>query len=112
MKITSISKPENSEGSPFADLGYNYLWELVNLGDYVPAFVGMSIFKDGFAKECYSGGWNGVQSRIINTLADMERSFSLERGSLIGRLHFAKLGTFDETLSAEQFFHSRYKQFA
>ena len=71
----------------------------------------MSIFKDGFAKECYPGGWNGVQSRIINTLADMERSFSLERGSLIGRLHFAKLGTFDETISAEQFFHSRYKQF-
>ena len=111
MEITSYSRPENSNGSPFADLGYNYLWELVNIADYVPAFVGMQIFKDGFAKECYSGGWNGVQSRIINTLADMERSFSLERGVLIGRLHFAKLGTFDETLSAEQFFHSRYKSF-
>ena len=110
-EITSLSKPETSDGSPFADLGYNYLWELINLGDYVPAFVGMSIFKDGFAKECYSGGFNGVQSRIINTLADMERSFSLERGVLVGRLHYAKLGTFDETLSAEQFFHSRYKQF-
>ena len=111
IELNSKSKPENSNGSPYADLGYNYLWELVNLGDYVPAFVGMSIFKDGFAKECYSGGFNGVQSRIINTLADMERSFSLGRGALIGRLHFAKLGTFDETLSAEQFFHSRYKQF-
>ena len=111
MEITSISKPETSTGSPFADLGYNYLWELINLGEFVPAFVGMQIFKDGFAKECYSGGFNGVQSRIINTLADMERSFTLSRGSLIGRLHFAKLGTFDETLSAEQFFHSRYKPF-
>ena len=111
MELSSNSKPENSNGSPYADLGYNYLWELVNLGEFVPAFVGLSIFKDGFAKECYSGGFNGVQSRIINTLADMERSFSLERGSLIGRLHFAKLGTFDETLSAEQFFHSRYKPF-
>ena len=111
MEITSISKPETSTGSPFADLGYNYLWELINLGEFVPAFVGMQIFKDGFAKECYSGGFNGVQSRIINTLADMERSFTLERGSLVGRLHFAKLGTFDETLSAEQFFHSRYKPF-
>ena len=111
MEITSISKPETSTGSPFADLGYNYLWELINLGEFVPAFVGMQIFKDGFAKECYSGGFNGVQSRIINTLAAMERSFTLERGSLVGRLHFAKLGTFDETLSAEQFFHSRYKPF-
>ena len=109
MEFTSLCSPATSDGSPYADLGYNYLWELVNLGDYVPAFVGMSIFKDGFAKECYSGGFNGVQSRIINTLADMERSFSLERGLLVGRLHFAKLGTFDETLSAEQFFHSRYK---
>ena len=44
MEITSISKPETSNGSPFADLGYNYLWELVNIGDYVPAFDGMSIF--------------------------------------------------------------------
>ena len=111
MEITSNSKPETSNGSPYADLGYNYLWELVNIGEFVPAFVGMQIFKDGFAKECYSGGFNGVQSRIINTLADMERSFSLERGVLVGRLHFAKLGTFDETLSAEQFFHSRYKPF-
>ena len=41
MEITSLSKPENSDGSPYADLGYNYLWELLNLGDYVPAFVGM-----------------------------------------------------------------------
>ena len=111
MKITSISQPDTSDGSPYADLGYNYLWELLNLGDHVPAYAGMSIFKDGFAKEWYSGGCNGVQSRIINTLADMERSFSLERGTLIARLHFAKLGTFNETLSAEQFFHSRYKQF-
>ena len=111
MEITSNSKPETSNGSPYADLGYNYLWELLNLGDHVPAFVGMQIFKDGFAKECYSGGFNGVQSRIINTLADMERSFSLDRGLLIGRLHFAKLGTFDKTLSAEQFFHSRNKPF-
>lgn len=111
MEITSLTQPEKSNGSPFADLGYNYLWELLNLGDFVPAFVGMEIFKDGFAKECYSGGFNGVQSRIMNTLADMERSFSLERGVLVGRLHFAKLGTFDQTLSAEQFFHSRYKQF-
>jgi len=103
MNITSISKPENSDGSPYADLGYNYLWELVNLGEFVPAFVGMSIFKDGFAKECYSGGFNGVQSRIINTLADMERSFSLERGVLIGRLHFAKLGTFERHYQPSNF---------
>ena len=96
MEITSISKPETSTGSPFADLGYNYLWELINLGEYVPAFVGMQIFKDGFAKECYSGGFNGVQSRIINTLADMERSFTLSRGSLIGRLPFRVTGLFQD----------------
>ena len=81
MELSSISKPQGSNGSPYADLGYNYLWELVNVGDFVPAFVGMSIFKDGFAKECYSGGWKGVQSRIINTLDDIDRSFSLERGT-------------------------------
>ena len=48
MEITSISKPQGSNGSPYADLGYNYLWELVNIGEYVPAFVGMSTNeKDG-----------------------------------------------------------------
>ena len=50
MEITSISKPETSTGSPFADLGYNYLWELINLGEYVPAFVGMQSSKMALLK--------------------------------------------------------------
>ena len=105
--LTSKSRPVKSDGEYDEDRAYNYLWELINLGDFVPAFAGFRIFKDGFARYTYSNGWDGVESRIKQTLRDMERTLNLEFGVLKARIHWAKVGTFDETLSAEQFFHSR-----
>ena len=105
--LTSKSRPVKSDGEYSEDRAYNYLWELLNLGDYVPAFAGMRIFKDGFARYTYSNGWDGVESRIKQTLRDMERTLNLESGVLNARIHWAKVGTFDATLSAEQFFHSK-----
>ena len=106
-EITSKSRPVKSDGEYSEDRAYNYLWELTNLGDYVPAFAGMRIFKDGFARYTYSNGWNGVESRVKQTLRDMEKTLHLDHGVLKGRIHWAKVGTFDETLSAEQFFHEK-----
>ena len=105
--LTSKSRPVKSDGEYSEDRAYNYLWELLNLGDHVPAFDGMRIFKDGFARYTYSNGWDGVESRIKQTLRDMERTLHLDHGVLNARIHWAKVGTFDETLSAEQFFHSK-----
>ena len=106
--LTAKSRPSKSDGEYSEDRAYNYLWELLNLGDYIPAFAGMRIFKDGFARYTYKkGNWNGVESRIKQTLQDMERTLNLESGVLNARIHWAKVGTFDATLSAEQFFHSK-----
>ncbi len=48
--LSSKSRPVKSDGEYDEDRAYNYLWELINLGDFVPAFAGMRIFKDGFAR--------------------------------------------------------------
>ena len=106
-ELSSKSRPVKSDGEYDEDRAYNYLWELINLGDFIPAFLGMRIFKDGFARYTYSNGWNGVESRIKQTLRDMERTLNLDYGVLKARIIWAKVGTFDETLSAEQFFHSK-----
>jgi hypothetical protein len=109
MKIlTSRTRPAKSDGEYAEDRAYNYLWELLNLGLFIPAFAGMRIFKDGFARYTYKkGNWNGVETRIKQTLRDMERTLNLDYGVLDARIHWAKVGTFDQTLSAEQFFHSK-----
>jgi len=52
-EITSQSRPVKSDGEYSEDRAYNYLWELINLGDYLPAFIEMRIFKDRFARYTY-----------------------------------------------------------
>ena len=67
ITIKSTNSPNAIDGSPFDDFGFNYLWRLRGLGQYMPAFRGMCIVKNGFAKYCRAGGFNGVESRIIET---------------------------------------------
>ena len=65
IMIKSTNSPNSIDGSPFDDFGFNYLWRLHGLGKYMPAFRGMTIVKNGFAKYCRAGGFNGVESRIL-----------------------------------------------
>ena len=78
--ITSNTKPTTTKAAyePLSNDGYNYLWQLTNLGAIIPAFKGMLIFKDGFARSVYAGNKDGVESRIKNTLADMEKKLNIE----------------------------------
>ncbi len=85
-KLTSLSTPATRIGDPWADTGANYLWRCYNLGAVIPVFSGMCIIKDGFAKLVRSGDKDGVQSRIIETLKEMETSFNIEAGTLEGEL--------------------------
>ena len=110
-KLTSLSTPATRIGDPWADTGANYLWRCYNLGAVIPVFSGMCIIKDGFAKLVRSGDKDGVQSRIIETLKEMEISFNIERGTLEGELLACTFGTYDETLSSEQYFHKGNKDF-
>jgi hypothetical protein len=113
INITSKTKPSKS-AYPYVDGsndGYNYLWRLVNLGSVIPAFARMTTVKIGFAQRTYSDGTHGVESRVKNTLADMERKLNIERGTLKAQIIWAKEGTYDATLSAEQFFHSSNKDY-
>jgi len=84
---------------------------LHGLENHIPAFAGMNIVKNGFAKYCRSGGFSGVEARIIETLKGIEESFEIPRGSLEAQLLALTTGTFDETLSSEQFFHKKNKPF-
>jgi len=110
-RLTSLSIPATRIGDPWADTGANYLWRCYNLGAVIPVFSGMCIIKDGFAKLVRSGDKDGVQSRIIETLKEMEISFNIERGTLEGELLACTFGTYDETLSSEQYFHKGNKDF-
>ena len=68
----------------------------------------MRIFKNGFARFTYKKrNGNGVESRVIQTLTDMERSLGIPKGKLEARIIWAKENDFDTTLSAEQYFHSK-----
>ena len=107
--ITSKTKPSDTEAAyvPLSNDGYNYLWQLTNLDTVIPAFKGMTIIKDGFARSVYAGQKDGVESRVKNTLADFERKMGIERGTLKARILARKFGTYDITQSAEKFFHDR-----
>ena len=110
-RLTSLSTPATRIGDPWADTGANYLWRCYNLGAVIPAFRNMTIIKDGFAKLVRSGDKDGVQSRIIETLKEMEISFNIERGTLEGELLACTFGTYDSTLSSEQYFHKSNRDF-
>jgi hypothetical protein len=111
--ITSKTKPTATVEvyKKKSDEGYNYLWQLTNLGSVIPAFKGMIIIKDGFARSIYTGNLDGVESRVKNTLADFERKLNIERGTLKAKILAAKFGDYDTTQSAEKFFHDRNAEY-
>ncbi len=107
--ITSKTIPATTDAEyvELSDEGYNYLWQLTNLGSVIPAFKGMTIIKDGFARSVYAGQKDGVESRVKNTLADFERKMGIERGTLKAKILAKRFGDYNTTQSAEKFFHSR-----
>ena len=109
IMLKSTNSPNSIDGSPFDVFGFNSLWRLHGLGKYMPAFRGMCIIKNGFAKYCRAGGFNGVESRIIETLRGIEESLDVPHGTMKGEILALTTGTFDETLSSEQFFHKSNK---
>ena len=73
------------------DKGINYLWQLLNPEIVGGVLVGFDVSKDGFAKRTYKGGYDGVENRIKNTLADMENKLNLRRGVLKARISVVKM---------------------
>lgn len=109
--ITSKTTVQKSE-FPFeenSDNGINYLWQLLNPEVLCSGLLDYSVLKDGFAKRTYTGDKAGVESRIKNTLYDMERKAGINRGVLKAKIIMTKAGDYDTTLSAEQYFHSKNK---
>ena len=107
--LTSKTIPVKSD-FPYkkkTDDGVDYLWQLLNPEMVGGVLVGFDVSKNGFAKRVYKGGFDGVENRIKNTLADMENKLNLRRGVLKARIIRRKDGTFNEALSAEQFFQNR-----
>ena len=68
-------KDYQQHGDPHSGMGYNYLYEIVGLDKYNAAFAGVRMTKDGYAKEFYSTGHNGLCSRVRTTLREFERVF-------------------------------------
>ena len=60
----------------------------------------MTIIKNGFAKYCRAGGFSGVESRLIETLRNIEECHNIPEGALGAELLALTTGTFDETLSS------------
>ena len=89
--------------------GVNYLWQLLNPEMIEGVLNGYDITKMGFAKRTYKYGYDGVENRIKNTLADMENKLNLRKGVLKATVIRRKAGTFDEALSAEQYFQNKNK---
>ena len=79
--LKSTHSPNSIDGSPFDDFGFNYLWKLHGLGKHVPAFRNMTIIKNGFAKYCRAGGFSGVESRLIETLRNIEECHNIPEGA-------------------------------
>ena len=107
--ITSKTIPAKS-GFPYkkkTDDGVNYLWQLLNPEMIEGVLNGYDITKMGFAKRTYKDGYDGVENRIKNTLADMENKLKLRKGVLKATIIRRKEGTFNQALSAEQFFQNR-----
>jgi len=107
--ITSKTTPVMS-GYPYrkkTNDGVNYLWQLLNPEMVEGVLNGYDITKMGFAKRTYKGGYDGVENRIKNTLADMEKKLNLRRGILKATVIRRKDGTYDDALSAEQYFQKR-----
>ena len=113
-KIATIDtlemKPRHYQeyGDPSNGMGYNYLWQLIGLEQYVPEFEGMSIIKDGYAKQFYSNGHNGLFQRVRTTVREFEKTYC---GAKFGALKAEVYGNIcknaNRSLAQEQYYHKR-----
>ena len=111
MILTSQSQPELATQSDYdSPNAYMYLWQLLNLEALPPAL--QDPIKLGFAKYAYTRVvkgerlyFHGAQSRIIGNLADIEKCFTVPRGTLQGRIISLKVADWDDVLASEQYVH-------
>ena len=113
-KIATIDtlqmKPRDYQenGNPDSGLGYNYLYEIIGLGDYVSAFADVRLVKDGYAKEFYSTGHNGLFQRVRTTVREFEKTFC---NGEFGAIHAIVYGNVckeaNRSLAQEQYVHKR-----
>lgn len=107
---TKVMKPRDYQenGDPNSGLGYNYLYEIVGLDKYNAAFAGVRMTKDGYAKEYYSTGHNGLFSRVRTTLREFERVFcDGEFGALEAVVYGNVCKGANRSLAQEQYIHKR-----
>ena len=113
-KIATIDtlemKPRHYQenGDPNNGQGYNYLWQLIGLEKYAPEFEGMNIIKDGYAKEFYSTGHNGLFQRVRTTVREFEKSYcNGEFGALKAEVYGNICKDANRSLAQEQYYHKR-----
>ena len=103
-------KPKDFQehGNPDSGMGYNYLYEIIGLGDYVDAFKNVRLVKDGYAKEFYSTGHNGLFQRVRTTVREFEKTFcDGEFGALKAYVYGNVCKGANRSLAQEQYVHNR-----
>lgn len=95
-------------GDPDSGMGYNYLYEIIGLDKFNPIFKGVRMVKDGYAKEFYSTGHNGLFQRVRTTVREFEKAFA---GGQFGALQAKVYGNIckhaNRSLAQEQYLHKR-----
>ena len=95
-------------GDPNSGMGYNYLYEIIGLGDYVDAFKNVRLVKDGYAKEFYSTDHNGLFQRVRTTIREFEKTFcDGEFGALKAHVYGNVCKGANRSLAQEQYVHNR-----
>ena len=95
-------------GDPNTGNGYNYLYEIVGLDRYNDAFHNVRMVKDGFAKEYYSTGHNGLFQRVRTTVREFEKAFcDGEFGALQAIVYGNVCKGANRSLAQEQYLHKR-----
>jgi hypothetical protein len=101
-------KDYQEHGNPRSGQGYNYLYEIVGLENFNPLFKNVRMVKDGYAKEFYSTGHNGLFQRVRTTVREFEKAFAGGRfGALEAKVYGNICKTANRSLAQEQYLHKR-----
>lgn len=107
---TLIMKPKDYQkfGDNNNGRGYNYLYEIVGLDKFHKEFEGVRLVKDGYAKEFYSTGHDGLCQRVRTTLREFEKCFcDGEFGSLLAIVYGNVCKDANRSLAQEQYIHMK-----
>jgi len=95
-------------GDPDSGMGYNYLYEIIGLAKFNPIFKGVRMVKDGYAKEFYSTGHNGLFQRVRTTVREFEKAFADGQfGALQAKVYGNICKAANRSLAQEQYLHKR-----